>query len=103
MAANRGWPYSEVSLAQSDPRRFLRVATTHQRRFAASRPAAGNPAFLRSCPGLRPVSDRFLFLHAGDLARGANGSWWVLGDRTQAPSGVGYSLENRLVLSQVFP
>src|SRR6185369_3817856 len=62
-----------------------------------------NPAFLRSCHGIRPVSDRFLFLHAVDLARGANGSWWVLGDRTQAPSGVGYSLENRLVLSQVFP
>src|SRR5581483_5641409 len=62
-----------------------------------------NPGFLRPCHGIRPVSGRFLFLHAVDLARGANGSWWVLADRTQAPSGAGYTLENRLVLSRVFP
>jgi uncharacterized circularly permuted ATP-grasp superfamily protein/uncharacterized alpha-E superfamily protein len=62
-----------------------------------------NPAFLRQCHGIRPVSDRFLFLHAVDLARSADGSWWVLADRTQAPSGAGYTLENRLVLSRVFP
>jgi uncharacterized circularly permuted ATP-grasp superfamily protein/uncharacterized alpha-E superfamily protein len=62
-----------------------------------------NPAFLRPCQGIRPVSGSFLFLHAVDLARGTDGSWWVLADRTQAPSGGGYTLENRLVLSRVFP
>ncbi len=62
-----------------------------------------NPAFLRPCQGIRPAGDRFLFLHAVDLARGRDGSWWVLADRTQAPSGAGYTLENRLVLSRVFP
>src|SRR5581483_11312171 len=51
-----------------------------------------NPGFLRPCHGIRPLSGRFLFLHAVDLARGANGSWWVLADRTQAPSGAGYTL-----------
>ena len=61
-----------------------------------------NPAFLRPCHGIRPVGDRFLFLHGVDLARGPDGSWWVLGDRTQAPSGAGYTLENRLVLSRIF-
>jgi uncharacterized circularly permuted ATP-grasp superfamily protein/uncharacterized alpha-E superfamily protein len=63
----------------------------------------GNPAFLRPCHGIVPTQNRFLFLHAVDLARGPDGSWWVLGDRTQAPSGAGYTLENRLVLSRVFP
>ena len=38
-----------------------------------------------------------------DLARTPDGSWWVLADRTQAPSGAGYALENRIILSQVFP
>jgi uncharacterized circularly permuted ATP-grasp superfamily protein/uncharacterized alpha-E superfamily protein len=63
----------------------------------------GNPAFLRPCHGVVPTDDRFLFVHAVDLARSGDGSWWVLGDRTQAPSGAGYTLENRLVLSRVFP
>lgn len=62
-----------------------------------------NPAFLRPCYGIRPRSDKFLFVHAVDLARGADGSWRVLADRTQAPSGAGYTLENRLVLSRVLP
>ena len=34
--------------------------------------------------------------------KGADGRCWVLGDRTQAPSGAGYALENRLVLSRAF-
>jgi uncharacterized circularly permuted ATP-grasp superfamily protein/uncharacterized alpha-E superfamily protein len=62
----------------------------------------GNPAFLRPCWGIRPIDKRFLFLHAVDLARGTDGSWWAVADRTQAPSGAGYTLENRLVLSRVF-
>ena len=62
-----------------------------------------NPAFLRPCHGLRPPKDVFLFLHAVDLARAPNGQWWVLADRTQAPSGTGYALENRIVLSRVLP
>ncbi len=35
--------------------------------------------------------------------RGADGAWVVLADRTQAPSGMGYSLENRIVMSSVMP
>ncbi|MDD2741698.1 MAG: circularly permuted type 2 ATP-grasp protein, partial [Rhodocyclaceae bacterium] len=41
--------------------------------------------------------------YAVDLARSPDGQWWVIADRTQAPSGAGYALENRLVVSQVFP
>jgi uncharacterized circularly permuted ATP-grasp superfamily protein/uncharacterized alpha-E superfamily protein len=60
-----------------------------------------NPGFLRACHGVRPPHDRFLSLHAVDLTRAPDGQWWVLADRTQAPSGVGYALENRTILSRV--
>jgi uncharacterized circularly permuted ATP-grasp superfamily protein/uncharacterized alpha-E superfamily protein len=62
-----------------------------------------NPGFLRSCHGIRPPRDLFLTLHAVDLTRAPNGRWWVLSDRTQAPSGVGYALENRAILSRILP
>ncbi len=45
----------------------------------------------------------YLHLHAVDLARSPDGQWWVLADRTQAPSGAGYTLENRIVLSRSLP
>jgi uncharacterized circularly permuted ATP-grasp superfamily protein/uncharacterized alpha-E superfamily protein len=57
-----------------------------------------NPAFLRSCHGIRVPHGIHLHLHAVDLARSPDGQWWVLADRTQAPSGAGYALENRIVL-----
>ena len=44
-----------------------------------------------------------LLQYAADLARSPDGRWWVVSDRTQAPSGAGYALENRLVVSRVFP
>lgn len=62
-----------------------------------------NPAFLRPCHGIVPPKKIFLILQAVDLARSPDGQWWVLSDRTQAPSGAGYSLENRIVLSRVLP
>jgi uncharacterized circularly permuted ATP-grasp superfamily protein/uncharacterized alpha-E superfamily protein len=62
-----------------------------------------NPAFLRPCHGVKPPEDQHLFLHAVDLGRSADGQWWALSDRTQAPSGAGYALENRNVLSRVLP
>ncbi len=63
----------------------------------------GNPGFLRACHGLRVPGEIYLHLHAIDLARSSNGQWWVLGDRTQSPSGAGYALENRIVLSRILP
>jgi uncharacterized circularly permuted ATP-grasp superfamily protein/uncharacterized alpha-E superfamily protein len=63
----------------------------------------GNPAFLRPCHGIRPPQDIYLHLQAADLARSPDGQWWVLANRTQAPSGSGYALENRIVLSRILP
>jgi uncharacterized circularly permuted ATP-grasp superfamily protein/uncharacterized alpha-E superfamily protein len=62
-----------------------------------------NPAFLRPCHGIRLPRDTYLHLYGADLVRTAGGSFVVLSDRTQAPSGAGYALENRIVLSQALP
>ncbi len=63
---------------------------------------AGSPEFLRPVCGIKPPGGRYLSLYAADVGRGPDGRWWVLSDRTQAPSGAGYALENRLVLSRAF-
>jgi uncharacterized circularly permuted ATP-grasp superfamily protein/uncharacterized alpha-E superfamily protein len=63
---------------------------------------AGSPEYLRSICGVTPPGGKYLNVYAADLGRGPDGRWWVLGDRTQAPSGMGYALENRLVLSRAF-
>ena len=62
-----------------------------------------NPAFLRACHGIEPAHGVHLHLLAVDLARSPDGTWRVLADRTQAPSGAGYALENRIVLSRSLP
>jgi uncharacterized circularly permuted ATP-grasp superfamily protein/uncharacterized alpha-E superfamily protein len=63
----------------------------------------GSADFLATMRGVTPPGGRWLRLYAADIGRGPDGRWWVLGDRTQAPSGSGYALENRLVVSQAFP
>ncbi len=63
----------------------------------------GSADFLATMRGVSPPGGRWLRLYAADIGRGPDGRWWVLGDRTQAPSGSGYALENRLVVSQAFP
>jgi len=63
----------------------------------------GGSDFIRSMRGVKPPSGNFLQVYAVDLGRGPDGRWWVLDDRAQAPSGAGYALENRLVLSRAYP
>jgi uncharacterized circularly permuted ATP-grasp superfamily protein/uncharacterized alpha-E superfamily protein len=62
-----------------------------------------NPAFLRPLVGVRVPGHSYLHMLAVDLARSPDGQWWVLADRTQAPSGSGYALENRTIVSDVLP
>ena len=62
-----------------------------------------NPAFLRPMVGVRVPSHSYLHMLAVDLARSPDGQWWVLSDRTQAPSGSGYALENRTIVADVLP
>jgi uncharacterized circularly permuted ATP-grasp superfamily protein/uncharacterized alpha-E superfamily protein len=56
---------------------------------------AASPEYLRPMAGW-PAKDHFLHFLAFELGRGPDGRWWVLGDRTQAPSGAGFALENRV-------
>ena len=62
-----------------------------------------HPGFLRPCHGALPTPTPYLCLYAADLVRAPDGTIMVLDDRTQAPSGAGYALENRLVLSRILP
>ncbi|HEY5916172.1 MAG TPA: circularly permuted type 2 ATP-grasp protein [Chryseolinea sp.] len=59
--------------------------------------------FLRPCDKIKLPGENQLILYASDLSRGPDGKVWVLKDRTQAPSGMGYALENRSALSRVLP
>jgi len=63
----------------------------------------GHPGYLRAMHGARPAGGTYLHIAAFDLARGPDGHWWVVSQRTQAPSGLGYLLENRLIISRLFP
>jgi len=62
----------------------------------------GQSGFKWPCHGIRPPGGYHLNLYAVDLARAPDGSWWVIADRTQGPSGAGYALQNRVVVSQAF-
>ena len=63
----------------------------------------GHPGFLRACDGIRLPGEHQLIFHAADLVRDRSGEWMVIGDRSQAPPGTGYALENRTVLRRVMP
>lgn len=62
-----------------------------------------HPGFLRTCHDVRLPGNQQLILHCADMIRDASGDWIVIGDRSQAPSGAGYALENRTVMSRVLP
>lgn len=62
-----------------------------------------NPAYLRPCHGWVPEGGSHLQVYAAELARGADGQWRVMADRTEVPAGTGYALENRTIVSRVLP
>jgi len=59
--------------------------------------------FLTPCIGSLQHQPKQLTIYSANLVRGARGRFWVLDDRTQAPSGSGYALENRTVMTRVLP
>jgi uncharacterized circularly permuted ATP-grasp superfamily protein/uncharacterized alpha-E superfamily protein len=121
--ATRDWPYSPVPiiLAESEwqdiaagliQRADLMEAVAAdlygENRLVAEghMPAsliAQNPEWLRPMVGVKPRSGHFLHFMAFEIGRGPDGRWWVLSDRTDAPSGAGFALENRVATSKVFP
>ncbi|TDT43702.1 putative circularly permuted ATP-grasp superfamily protein [Maribacter spongiicola] len=63
----------------------------------------GHRGFLRQCSGMELKLEQYLSIYAADLCRGTDGRLWVVNDRTEAPSGMGYALENRSTTSRILP
>ncbi|MGR9086721.1 MAG: circularly permuted type 2 ATP-grasp protein [Gammaproteobacteria bacterium] len=63
----------------------------------------GHQGFLHPCVGALPDQPHHLTIYSANLARGPDGRMWILDDRTQAPSGFGYALENRAAVTRVLP
>ena len=63
----------------------------------------GHPNYLAACADVAPPKNCYMHVYAADLARAGDGQWWLMSDRTQAPSGAGYALENRQVVARAFP
>jgi len=63
----------------------------------------GHAGFQRSCVGSIKAGDRALTICSSNLARGPDGRMWVIDDRAQSPSGAGYALENRMVMTRIAP
>ncbi len=63
----------------------------------------GHPGFLRPCVGTPAPGAHRLFLTAVDVVRDDRGGFRAVGDRAEAPSGLGYTLVNRTILSRVLP
>ncbi|MCA9477218.1 MAG: circularly permuted type 2 ATP-grasp protein, partial [Nitrospira sp.] len=63
----------------------------------------GNPQFLQPCHGVPVPGGTHLHFLAFDVARAPDGQWWVLRDRTEAPTGAGFALENRIIVSRALP
>jgi uncharacterized circularly permuted ATP-grasp superfamily protein/uncharacterized alpha-E superfamily protein len=59
--------------------------------------------FLRPCNGIKQPGKHQLILYSADIAKSTEGKIWVVNDRTQAPSGSGYALENRTTMTRVIP
>jgi len=57
------------------------------------------PSFRAHTAGFAPP--RWLMHYALDVTRAADGTWRVVRDLTDAPSGLGYSLLNRAVLARL--
>ena len=62
-----------------------------------------HPGFQLAFCEPRSTRERMLHFYSADLARSPDGRWWILADRTEAPSGAGFALENRIGLSRIWP
>jgi uncharacterized circularly permuted ATP-grasp superfamily protein/uncharacterized alpha-E superfamily protein len=76
--------------------------TLLQRGLLPSQLVYAHAQYLRPMQGVKPAGGHWLHVVGVDIARGEDGLWWVVGHRTQAPSGMGYLLENRLIIAQQF-
>ena len=103
------WRHIEAGIVQRSKLLDAVMADTYGERRLLSEgllPASlvlAHPQYLRAMHGSQPAGGVHLQVLAFDLTRCADGHWWVVGQRTQAASGLGYVLENRLIIAQQFP
>ncbi len=64
---------------------------------------ARSDQWLRPMVNVAPRGGHYLHFLAFEIGRSPDGTWFVLGDRTQAPSGAGFALENRMATGRIFP
>ena len=62
-----------------------------------------HPGFQRCFHGLPRRGEPSLMLYSAELARSPNGQWWVMADRSEAPGGPGFALENRIITARMLP
>ncbi|MGL4304795.1 MAG: circularly permuted type 2 ATP-grasp protein [Mycobacteriaceae bacterium] len=63
----------------------------------------GHRGYLRAAHGITMPGKRQLFLHGCDISKRGTGEYQVNADWTQAPSGAGYALADRRVISRALP
>ncbi len=63
----------------------------------------GSPFFARVAHGWEPLGGSRLVLYAADVARSPDGSFVVFSDRSGAPTGSGYALQNRIAVGRALP
>ena len=103
------WSRLEAAVAQRVALLDLVVSDIYgERRLVAegripAQMVLGNPGFLRACVDTPAPGAHRLFLTAVDVVRDDTGEFRAVGDRTEAPSGLGYALVNRTILSRVLP
>jgi uncharacterized circularly permuted ATP-grasp superfamily protein/uncharacterized alpha-E superfamily protein len=106
---DREWAGLETGLVQRAQLLDAIMADLYSARRLLSRyhiPAAAifdHDEYLRALVGSQAVARLRLFMIAADLGRDSTGQWKVISDRTQAPSGAGYAMQNRRVVSRVIP
>ena len=61
----------------------------------------GHKGFATQVYNLGKQENFNLHFYATDIARGPDGKMWVIQDKTQAPSGLGYAIENRLTMNVI--
>ena len=106
---DREWGGLEAGLVQRAELLDAIMADLYGARRLLSRrhiPAAAifdHEEYLRPLVGSEAAARQRLFMIAADLGRDSSGQWKVISDRTQAPSGAGYAMQNRRVVSRVIP
>jgi len=90
-------------LLKLDPGGSLRPAGTAARRPYSARAGIRQSRLFGGPATVYPSWQNIFASARGGSGALADGQWWVLSDRSQAPSGAGYALENRIVLTETFP